>query len=66
MYVIKINKRKEAKFDNTIRDLVYENKIYVNSLEDGYVKEKRNAKHYETKEVALSAVSEEWEMVVKA
>lgn len=66
MYLIKINKRKEAKFDNTIRDLVYENRIYVNGLEDGYVKEKQNAKHYKTKEEALSAVSEEWEMVVKS
>ena len=65
MYLIKINKRKESKFDNAIRYLVYENRIYVNGLEDGYVKEKQNAKHYETKEEALSAVSEEWEIVVK-
>ena len=63
MYLIKINKRKENVF---VRGLVYENRIYVNGLEDGYVKEKKNAKHYETKEEALSAVSEEWEMVVKA
>ena len=66
MYLIKINKRKEASFDNTIRDLVYENRIFVNGLEDGYVKDKHDAKHYETKEEALSAVSEDWEMVVKA
>ena len=66
MYLIKINKRKEDKFDNSIRELVYEDMIYVNGLEDGYVKEKQNAKHYETKEEALSAISEEYEMVVKA
>ena len=66
MYLIKIDKRKKTKFEGHIHAIVEEGRVYVNGLEDGYVVEKENAKHYDTKEEAESAVTAEYEIVVKA
>jgi len=66
MYLIKIDKRKKAKFETGIETIVDEGRIYVNGLEDGYVKEKKNAKQYSTKEEAESAISADYEISVKA
>lgn len=66
MYLIKIDKRKKAKFEGHIHAIVEEGRVYVNGLENDYVIEKENAKHYDTKEEAESAVSAEYEIVVKA
>ena len=66
MYLIKIDKRKKTKFEGHIHAIVKEGRIYVNGLEDGYVVEKENAKHYGTKEEAESSISAEYEIAVKA
>ena len=64
MYVIKIDLRKRHLFDGGIRNCVQNNELWCNETEDGYTTF-RNAKKFETEDLAYSSITERWEMVCK-
>lgn len=64
MYVVKIDLRKKHLFDDGIRDCVSNNELWCNDTEDGYTTLGK-AKKFETKDLAVSAITERWEMVCK-